>query len=188
MKPPRTIKTRRLLLCAAKMNDARAIFETYASDSMVTRYLAWKEHKSIRETQAFLRYAQQAWRKGTEYIWTMNLKTGGLIGGIGMRPGDSRVEIGYVTGKQYWGKGFTTEAARAVLKWALKQKMTHRVWATCDVENIGSARVLEKLGMQREGVLRKWIIRPAFGKVPRDCFCYSIVKGSKKNRGKNRDK
>jgi RimJ/RimL family protein N-acetyltransferase len=50
------------------------------------------------------------------------------------------------------------------------------VWATCDVENLASARVLERVGMTREGVLRRWTVYPNLGDTPRDCLCYSIVK------------
>jgi RimJ/RimL family protein N-acetyltransferase len=69
-----------------------------------------------------------------------------------------------------------TEAARAVVDWALGQPGIYRVWAVCDVENAASTRVLEKVGMQREGVLRRWIIHPGVDAVPRDCYCYAIIK------------
>ncbi|MBN1268408.1 MAG: GNAT family N-acetyltransferase [Kiritimatiellae bacterium] len=188
MKPPRIIKTRRLILRPPKMADARAIFETYATDPVVTQYLVWKPHKNIRETRAFLSDARKSWRNDTEYIWAMTLKkTGQVVGGIGLIPGGSRMELGYVLAQPLWGRGLTTEAGRAVLAWAMKKKNVYRVWATCDVDNKASARVLEKLGMKREGVLRKWMLRPAFGRVPRDCFCYSIVKDEEVGREKTRN-
>ena len=69
-----------------------------------------------------------------------------------------------------------TEAVCAVADWALAQADIHRVWAVCDIENRASARVLEKAGMTREGVLRGWSLHPNAGGTPRDCWCYARVK------------
>jgi RimJ/RimL family protein N-acetyltransferase len=70
------------------------------------------------------------------------------------------------------------EAVRPVVAWLLSQPEIYRVWAFCDLENTGSARVLEKVGMQREGVLRRWAVHPNVGDTPRDCVCFSIVKSA----------
>ncbi len=69
-----------------------------------------------------------------------------------------------------------SEALTAVVQWAFAQPGIYRVWATCDVDNVASAGVLERVGMQREGVLRRWLVHPNVSDRPRDCFCYSIVK------------
>jgi RimJ/RimL family protein N-acetyltransferase len=69
------------------------------------------------------------------------------------------------------------EAARAVLEWASTLDGVHRIWATCDVENGASARVLEKIGMAREGLLRRWAVRPNLPATPpRDAYVYSWVR------------
>ena len=68
------------------------------------------------------------------------------------------------------------EAVSAIIQWSFAQPPIHRVWATCDVENLASARLLEHVGMEREGVLRRWLMHPNVSDTPRDCFCYSIVK------------
>jgi RimJ/RimL family protein N-acetyltransferase len=52
----------------------------------------------------------------------------------------------------------------------------HRVWATCDVDNPRSARVLEKAGLSREAVLRAWGVRPNVSPEPRDMFMYAKVR------------
>ena len=88
----------------------------------------------------------------------------------------STVGIGYVIGRAYWGRGFVPEAVRAVVDWVLSQPSIYRVCADCDVENTASIRVMEKVGMQREGVLRRFIIHPNISDEPRDCFLYAIVK------------
>ncbi|MCI0650822.1 MAG: GNAT family N-acetyltransferase [Planctomycetes bacterium] len=69
------------------------------------------------------------------------------------------------------------EALRPLVEWALGQVAIHRVWAFCDVDNLASARVLEKLGMEREGILRRWFVHPNVSAFPRDCYSYSLVKG-----------
>jgi ribosomal-protein-alanine N-acetyltransferase len=60
--------------------------------------------------------------------------------------------------------------------WLLKQPDIYRVFATCDVENPASARVMEKVGMQCEGILRKYIVHPNISNGPRDSYMYAIVK------------
>jgi len=72
---------------------------------------------------------------------------------------NERVELVYSLLRQYWGKGLMTEAARAFMNWAFQTYSFNRIYAWCDPRNIGSCRVLEKLGMKREGQLRshlKW--------------------------------
>jgi len=63
---------------------------------------------------------------------------------IELRPSGHRAEIGYVLGRPWWGQGFMTEAARAVVEWGLAQPAMFRVWAVTDVDNVASARVLER--------------------------------------------
>jgi RimJ/RimL family protein N-acetyltransferase len=67
-------------------------------------------------------------------------------------------------------------ASRNTVAWAVDLSGVYRIWAVCDVENTASARVLEKLGMVRERVLRKWIIHPNVSPVPRDCYVYARVR------------
>jgi ribosomal-protein-alanine N-acetyltransferase len=72
---------------------------------------------------------------------------------------NERIELTYSLSRQHWGKGLMTEAARAVMNWAFQTYSFNRMFAYCDPRNIGSRRVLEKLGMKREGQLRshlKW--------------------------------
>ena len=89
---------------------------------------------------------------------------GKVIGEIALNQRDEdrrneRVELAYTLSRQHWGKGLMTEAARSVMNWAFQTYSFNRMFAWCDPRNIGSWRVLEKLGMKREGQLRshlKW--------------------------------
>jgi ribosomal-protein-alanine N-acetyltransferase len=58
----------------------------------------------------------------------------------------------------------------------LRQESVFRIGAVCDVENIGSARVMEKAGLVREGLSRRWLVHPNISDEPRDCFSYAIVR------------
>ena len=69
-----------------------------------------------------------------------------------------------------------TEAARSVVDLSLSDPQVRRVWAVCDVDNAASARVMEKVGMTFEGVLRRWVIHPNVSPDPRDALCYALVR------------
>jgi [ribosomal protein S5]-alanine N-acetyltransferase len=68
------------------------------------------------------------------------------------------------------------EALTEVAQWAMRQDSIWRIGAYCDVENRASARVMEKAGLQREGILRHWIIHPNISAEPRDCLSYAMVR------------
>ena len=69
-----------------------------------------------------------------------------------------------------------TESARAIIEWAFGQPSIYRVYATTDVENTASWRVMEKAGMQCEGILRRYVVQPNISDVPRDSYIYAIVR------------
>jgi ribosomal-protein-alanine N-acetyltransferase len=176
MKPPTTFETARLRLRPARPEDAPVIFETWAQDAEVSRYVTWPPHRSIDDTREFLRYCAAGWEKNGPFVWVIvPRETSGPVGTIELRPQGHRVELGYVLARPYWGRGFMSEVVRVLVDWALSQPDVHRVWAVCDVENHASARVLEKAGMEREGTLRRWAtvnVSP----LSRDALCYARVK------------
>ena len=177
MKPPEPIETERLILRKPCMDDAPAIFSAYAQDLEVTRYMIWRPHKSVGETYRIVELMLKLWDEGKAYSYVITLKhSDSAIGMIAMHPEGFKVSIGYVLARPYWSKGYTTEAALAVKNWLLKQPNIYRVFATCDVENPASARVMEKVGMQREGILRRYIVHPNISDEPRDSYMYAIVK------------
>jgi [ribosomal protein S5]-alanine N-acetyltransferase len=177
MKPPAQIHTARLLLRKPRVSDARAVFEGYATDPEVTRYLIWPAHRSITETRDFLRRAQVMWKDGTEFTWAMTLSPDTtLIGMLALRITGCRIDFGYVCAKKFWNQGYTSEAVSAVVKWAMGEPGIYRIGAVCDTENSASMRVLEKAGLRYEGILHRWSVFPALGPVPRDCFSYALLK------------
>ena len=175
--PPKTLKTERLRLRKAKLADAEAIFRQYATDPEVTKYVSWRAHQNLEETREYMRMCSLAWDVGKAFHWVIEYAADKqVMGMIIARVDAEKWELGYVLARQHWGQGFMTEALKELIAWALKQKDIYRVWAVCDVDNLASARVMEKSGMQREGVLRRWSVHPNLGPEPRDSYCYAIVK------------
>ena len=178
MNPPATLETPRLRLRAPVVEDAAAIFDAYTQDPQVARYTTWSPHRSLDETRRFLEQHCAAGRKaGTVSSWLITLSEGGsAVGMIDVRFAACRAEVGYVLARRYWGRGLMTEAAGVVVEWVIAQPEIHRAWATVDLENVASQRVLEKVGMAREGVLRRWLVAPNLGPMPRDVWSFARIK------------
>ncbi len=178
--PPETIETERLRLRRPFEEDAEEIFEAWARDPEVTRYLVWRPHQSVAETRAFLFRCKFRWEEAREFVWVFEERsTGRLVGSLAARPGAHGVDVGYLMARDRWGHGMMTEVLTSVCPWWLSQEGVYRVWATCDVENRASARVLEKACFSLEGTLRRWDRHPNLGEEPRDALCFSRVRSSR---------
>ncbi len=178
-RPPETFSTARLIARLPRVEDAEAAFAAYASDPEVTRFLLWPAYQEIEPLREFLRGAIRTWEAGDggHFAWMLCLReTGELVGSIGVSLDLHGAALGYVLGRAYWGRGLMTEAVRYVAAWALAQPAIFRVWAYCDAEHPASARVMEKAGMTREGILRRWHVCPTIGPEPRDCLAYARVR------------
>jgi RimJ/RimL family protein N-acetyltransferase len=177
MNMPERIETERLVLRKPCMEDAPAIFTRWAQDREVTHYLTWRPHPRIEQTQEFVQSCLSAWEHETRFPYMVTLmEDGQVIGMIDPRIEGPKMGIGYILARAYWGKGFMTEATQAMIEWAFQQPTIYRVYATTDMENVASRRVLEKVGMQCEGILRKYISHPNLSDIPRDSFIYAITK------------
>ena len=177
-RPPDLFNSDRLLLRKPVMEDAPTIFELYGQDEIVTKFLTWKPHQSIKETKIFIERCIRTWQEGVAFPWTIIRKSDNqLLGMIEITAIDhSGVILGYVLARTFWGQGYMTETLQLLIRWAFGQNDIYRVWAFCDVDNLASKNVLEKCGMQCEGILRSWLKLHHFGEKPRDCFCYSTIK------------
>jgi RimJ/RimL family protein N-acetyltransferase len=177
--PQPNITAGRLRLRPPELADAEVIFLAYAQDPEVTRYLIWRPHRSISDTQAFVRRCMDGWRNGTEHSWVITRAAdSGIIGMMAARPdGEHRASVGYVLARAAWGQGYASEALRAVIEaiW-MQQPQVFRIWAVCDVDNPASARVMEKAGMQREGRLARFIVHPNLSDEPRDVYLYAATR------------
>ena len=152
------LETARLLLRDFKLADWPAVM-AYQNDQRYLRYYHWKYRSSVevREfVQAFISWQRQRPRRKYQLV-AMLKQSGELIGNCGIRGSDENTfagQLGYEVAPDYWGKGYATEAARAVLDFGFTKLKLERISAECVLENQRSCRVLEKLGMQQEGHLR----------------------------------
>ena len=147
-----TIETPRLLLRPWNIEDAEAMFSTWANDPEVTKFLTWNAHESVEITKMIVSTWVEQYQEKERINFAIVLKqTNALIGGIDVvKYIDGVPVIGYVSGKAYWGNGYMTEACKCVLKFLKEQGFRQARIDAC-VDNIGSNRVIQKCG----GVLER---------------------------------
>ena len=165
-----TIQTKRLLLRPYRAEDAKDMYENWASDDEVTQYLSWPSHKSIEISQKVLSSWLPNYESKNNYNWGIEHegRVIGNIAGVSVIDETLCVEIGYSLGRAFWGKGIMTEALQALLSFFFDQVGMTRVFARHAVQNIGSGRVMEKAGMVYEGTLRR-------SKLAKDGTLYDMV-------------
>ena len=153
------IETERLILRRFVMDDASAMFKNWASDSEVTKYLTWPTHKSVEGSKWITDLWIKDYEKPDYYQWAIELKElGEVIGSISIVHTDENVnavEVGYCIGRNWWHKGITSEAFKAVIKFMFDEVGADRVSARHDPNNPNSGRVMKKCGLTYEGTLRK---------------------------------
>lgn len=151
------LETPRLLLRAMRVRDTEDMY-AYAKNPEVTKYLLWSPHKSPDYTRSYLEYLAGRYRLGQHYEWAMVSKADwhmiGTCGFSRIECPQNAAEIGYVLNPAYRGQGLVAEAAERVLRFGFDVLGLHRVEARYMVGNDASRRVMEKLGMQFEGVRR----------------------------------
>jgi RimJ/RimL family protein N-acetyltransferase len=157
------VLTERLLLREFIESDWRAM-HAMASDERVTRYIpvGAPTVEETRESIQVMMAGRQASPPRYDFAVTLRSASPGLVNtpigvcGLFIRYDElGQGEILYVLGHRYWGQGYATEAARALLGYGFRELDLHRIYATCRPANVASARVMEKLGMRREGHLRQ---------------------------------
>ncbi len=172
------LETPRLVLRELALEDAVAV-QAWAADPEVYQFMPWGPN-TMEDTARFLQSVIEARRAEPRSAFELGFvakDSGELVGAGGcriqslpQRAGD----LGYVLRRDVWGRGYATEAAAGLLEFGLRGLGLHRVWATCHVDNARSARVLERIGMQREGRLRHHV--RARGEW-RDSYLYAAVEG-----------
>lgn len=153
------LETERLILREFVQEDWREVL-AYQSDPRYLEYYAWTD-RTPEEVQEFVQQQidNQFQEPRTKFQLAVTLNTSGrLIGNCGIRkdaPESHKADIGYELSPNYWGQGYATETARAMVEFGFTKLKVHRIWAHCVADNTRSRRVLEKLGMRLEGRLRE---------------------------------
>jgi RimJ/RimL family protein N-acetyltransferase len=153
------IDTERLILREFRAADT-PLMTAYWSDPRYQRYYAEVEDITamVRELVGRFVAAQGAQPRLAWQLAVVRRADRRMIGNCGIRVNDPALKeanIGYELNPDYWGRGYATEAARAIVRFGFEGLALHRIWAECVADNLGSARVLEKLGMQREAHFRE---------------------------------
>ena len=175
---PEEFETQNYYLRRPSLADAAAIFTAYATDAAVTKFLAWRPHRDVSETAAYLDATAADWDQKKRYAVLAFHQSSpeAPLGMFDARPTGFEVSYGYVLRSSAWGHGCATEIMQWMVDHALSQPAIFRTEALCDVGNPASARVLEKVGMSREGLLRRYLVHPNISDEPRDCLIYSRVR------------
>lgn len=153
------LETERLILRDVVEEDWKRLWE-YQSDPLYLRYNSSTEGTKERAQEFvgwFLDHQKENPR--IKFQLAITLKTNGLlIGNCGIRMDDVgavEADLGYELDPKHWNCGYATEAAHAMVDFGFQQFSVHRVWAACVADNVGSAHVMEKLGMKFEGHFRE---------------------------------
>lgn len=172
------IETDRLLLRRFVNEDAKAMYDNWASDDQVTKYLTWPSHTDVSMTQSSVKNWVEGYEDASQYKWAITLKDnpGEVIGDISVvaiSEHRQECEIGYVLGHKFWSQGYMSEAMKAVSHYLLIEADFNRVEALHDVANPASGKVMQKAGLQYEGTHRQYSLNNT-GLV--DSARYAIIK------------
>lgn len=152
------LETERLRLRKLSMRDAGDVFD-YASVPEVAEHVTWEYHRNISDSMHYLRFITQQYQDGIPSPWgIIHKELGKLIGTIGYHVWslpNGFGEVGYALSKDFWNKGYTTEAFEEVIKFGFERLKLNRVEATCKLANTASEKVMLKCGLSYEGILRK---------------------------------
>jgi ribosomal-protein-alanine N-acetyltransferase len=150
-KGTQTIETMRLILRRFQLKDAKDMFDNWASDPLVCRYLSWGPHRELEDSRKRIVNWINNYGNENFYLWAIELKSDHtLIGSISLEISneiDQSCEVGYCIGKSYWNRGIMTEALRAVMHYLFFEVGYIRIQAKHDVLNTASGKVMQKAGM-----------------------------------------
>ena len=153
------LETQRLVLRRFVINDAEFMYNNWANDDEVTKYLNWESHKNIDCSRNLLENLIPNYSNTNCYHWAIVLKEiNEPIGKINIdrySDGIKTVHFGYCIGKKWWNKGITTEAVTAVIKFFFEEIGANRIESDYDPNNKYSGKVMEKCGMKYEGYMRQ---------------------------------
>lgn len=171
---PTVLATGRLTLRWLEERDAAAQFAIF-SDPEVTRYWSRPAWTEMTQAQDHIARALASYADGDALCFGVELE-GQLIGNVSLfafSEQSRRCEVGYALNSRHWGQGYTGEALRAVLDYGFRELGLNRIEADIDPRNLASARVVERLGFRKEGVLpERWIVHGE----PADSAIYGLLR------------
>jgi len=151
-----TLETPRLLLRKVVMGDVADLY-VYGRDPEVARHVLWEPYRSEADARAYVRFLHRQYRSEQPSSWGIvykpHNKMVGTIGFMWWNQDHNSAEIGYSLARSYWNQGIMSEALREMLRYGFEAMGLHRIEAQHESDNPASGRVMEKVGMRREGTL-----------------------------------
>lgn len=167
------ITTDRLIIRKFSENDGDDLYEYFSNPKV----LEFEPFKPFTKDEA---HDEAKRRSGDEKFLAVCLKSGKLIGNLYFAKGDFETwEVGYVFNEKYWGNGYASESLLALIKYAFLSLNARRIIAQCDPKNMPSWKLLETVGMRREGHLLQNIFFFTDEKgnpIWKDTYEYGILK------------
>jgi len=171
-----TLTTERLILRPFALTDAARVQQLAGAREIADMTGHIPHPYPDGAAEEWIATHEPEWKHGKAAVFAITLHdTGELIGAIGLtlHPQYHHAELGYWLGTPYWNHGYTTEAARTVIRFGFQDLALNRVYASHFARNPASGRVMQKCGMQHEGTLRQHFVR---WDNPEDLVCYGILK------------
>ncbi len=169
------LETKRLVLRKMTLEDAEDLF-VFLSDKQVLQYAAMPLHVTVEDSEGYIRGAWDAFARQVRIAWVIEEKETKAIIGVcsffDIVMAHKRAEIAYIFAQNAWNKGYATETAQKLIDFGLNTLQLCRIQASCHPDNAQSAKVLEKCGMQYEGLLRNYKVQHD---GPSDRKMYSII-------------
>ncbi|GLW19850.1 acetyltransferase [Streptomyces sp. NBRC 13847] len=176
---PVTLTTERLVLRPFEPSDAPAV-HTACQEPDIPRWTSVPSPYGVEDAERFVgTVVPEGWRDDTTYNFAVVSRAdGSLVGAMGLvrlarlRTPERQAELGYWTAKEHRGRGYTVEAARAVLGWAFRDLGVERMEWHAEAGNEGSRAVARRLGFHMEGTLRAQLVREG---IRRDVWIGSLL-------------
>ena len=153
------LETERLILRKFQISDAQNMFDNWASNPNVTKYLIWQPYKNVDDVKTYIQSCIDNYKNPDYYYWVIeyreNRQAIGTISVVDFKDSINCALIGYCIGEDYWHKGITAEAFKRVIQFLFEKVGVNRIESTHDVNNPNSGKVMEKCGLKYEGTLRQ---------------------------------
>ena len=168
------IETERLILSQLKEEDLPFVTE-YLQDKIFSDVTSNIPYPYTGEHARFwMKMSRESFENNTGYTFAVRNKEGQILGAIGLHDrDDDKAELGYWMGKPFWNKGYITEAATALIDFGFNELQINKIYATYFLDNPASGRIMEKIGMEKEALLKQHLKKD--GKYI-DVMMYSILK------------
>lgn len=144
------LETERLILRRLKMEDAQNVFDNWASDKDVAKFMRWDAHTDIEVTREWMKVCEEQIHDKNHYDWGIVLKECnqpiGSIGAFVNKDEPDRYEVGYALGKKYWGHGYATEALKCVMDFLVNNIGIRHFICSHAKDNPASGAVMRHLG------------------------------------------